>query len=89
MLNIDIEQGAIFYGKTKNRLNVIFDKSLRDETEELSKNFHNLIESNITPKPQYSSKCDNCSFKEICLPEIFSKKKTVKQYLSDVVAEQE
>jgi CRISPR-associated exonuclease Cas4 len=87
MMKISIPQGAIFYGKTRNRLNVEFDKNLREETIRLSKDFHSLIDSGETPKPEYSKKCDNCSFQEICLPRITGKNSTVKKYLRDIMNE--
>ena len=87
MLKIFIPKGAIYYGKTRNRLDVEFDESLRNETILLAKEFHSLIESGITPKPEYSKKCDNCSFKELCLPEIFGKEKSVKAYLQKIINE--
>ncbi|AKL98462.1 CRISPR-associated protein Cas4 [Endomicrobium proavitum] len=87
MLKIEIPSGAIFYGKTKNRLNVEFDNALREETINLAKDFHNLIESGITPKAQASTKCNNCSFKELCLPELTSGKKSAKKYLQSIVTE--
>ncbi len=87
MMNLEVPSGAIFYGKTRNRLDVVFDKDLRGKTSELALEFHHLIESKITPKPHYSSKCDNCSFKDICLPGALSGKKTVNQYLRDIIDE--
>jgi CRISPR-associated exonuclease Cas4 len=89
MMNIAIEKGAIFYGKTRKYLNVEFDKSLREETSFLAEEFHDLVSIKETPKPQYSKKCDNCSFKELCLPEIFSKQKSVKKYLEDIMNNEE
>jgi CRISPR-associated exonuclease Cas4 len=85
MLKVDIQKGAIYYGKTRNRIDVEFDRHLRSETTALAKEFHEFIESAITPKPKYSKKCDNCSFKELCLPKVFDRKKSVKQYLQGIV----
>ncbi len=85
MLKTPVPKGAIYYGKTRNRLDVEFDESLRNETTSLAKEFHNLIEGGITPKPKYSKKCDNCSFKELCLPEIFDRKKSVREYLKNII----
>jgi CRISPR-associated exonuclease Cas4 len=89
MMNITITQGAIFYGKTRSRLPVEFDKALREETIALSKEFHNLVKSGITPRAEYSKKCDNCSFKDLCLHEIINKRKTVRQYLQEVIEDEE
>jgi len=88
MLKTQITKGAIYYGKTRSRLDVDFDETLRNETIALSKEFHELVESGITPKADYSKKCENCSFKELCLPEIFDRKKSVKQYLQEAVKDQ-
>ena len=85
MLKISVPKGAIYYGKTRNRSDVDFGESLRNETILLSKEFHNLIESGLTPKPEYSKKCDHCSFNELCLPEIVGKRQSVKEYLKHIV----
>jgi len=84
MMNVKIEDGAIFYGKTRNRLNVKLDESLREETSYLAQEFHSLVGIGKTPKEEYSKKCDNCSLKELCLPEIFTKK-SVKKYLAEII----
>jgi CRISPR-associated exonuclease Cas4 len=78
MMNVTIENGAIFYGKTCNHLNIEFDGSLKEETFTLARKFHKLIDSRETQNPEYSKKYDNCSFKELRLPEIFARQKSVK-----------
>jgi CRISPR-associated exonuclease Cas4 len=78
MLNAEIKKGALFYGSTRRREDVVFDEVLRLETEEVSKKVHALIESGTTPKPDYSKKCKKCSLYEICLPKMSRK---VENYL--------
>ena len=73
MLNIEIREGALFYGQTRRREDVGFDEKLRRETEEAAKKVHELIESGITPKAEYSAKCKKCSLLELCLPKASSK----------------
>ena len=73
MLNIEILEGALFYGQTRRREDVVFDKALRTATEEAAKKVHELIESGITPKAEYSAKCKKCSLLELCLPKASSK----------------
>jgi CRISPR-associated exonuclease Cas4 len=85
MMNMKIEVGALFYGRTKNRLNVGFDELLRRETSYLAGEFHNLVNAGETPKEEYSKKCDNCSFKELCLPEVFNVKRSAKKYLQEII----
>ena len=87
MLGFHITEGALFYGRTKHRLDVIFDGSLRRETEVIALQTRDLIASGQTPHPSYSKRCDMCSLVEICLPKTMQKKRTVKGYISRMVNE--
>jgi len=84
MLGGNIPSGAIFYGQTRRRMEVVFDNVLRMETEETAKKVHELIESGITPKAEYSAKCKKCSLLELCLPKVSRK---ASKYLLSVVEE--
>ena len=88
MLGVDVTEGAIFYGKTRRRQDVIFDEQLRKETETTAKRFHELILSGRTPKPVYKPKCDNCSMYELCLPRTVEKARSINKYLKDALREQ-
>ena len=85
MLSVGVPEGALFYGKVRRRVNVAFDSDLRRKTEETAHRLHELIESRRTPLPVYSPACDNCSFEEICLPSALSGRKSVNQYLKEVI----
>ncbi|MFZ2633766.1 MAG: CRISPR-associated protein Cas4 [Desulfosalsimonadaceae bacterium] len=82
MLNVAIPNGALFYGKTRRRLDVVFDSRLRDKTEETARAVHALLESGITPEPVYAKKCDSCSLIAQCLPKTMGKHRSVKRYLA-------
>lgn len=82
MLSLKIEKGALFYGKTRRRLEVLFDSVLREETENAAKGVRLLIEAGITPQAEYSPKCDQCSLAGLCLPK---KEKDVSRYLEKAV----
>ncbi len=84
MLNVEIDSGALFYGKTRRRDEVVFDKALRIETEETAKKVHELIKSGMTPRPEFSKKCKSCSLVQICMPEICSKNNKASRYLSRI-----
>ena len=73
MLNVEIGEGSLFYGQTRRREDVVFDEALRAETENAARRVHELIESGITPKAEYSAKCKKCSLVELCLPKASSK----------------
>lgn len=89
MLNTEVPEGALFYGKTRHRLDVPFDAALRRETEETALRVHELIQSGQTPKAVCLPKCDNCSIVSLCLPKTLEKKTSVKDYLSRVIKDNE
>ena len=84
MMNVEIPEGALFYGKTRRRLDVRLDIALRQETEQAAERLHELFESRRTPKPVYAKKCDRCSFVNICLPKALGRNRSVDDYLSQV-----
>lgn len=89
MLGVEVPRGALYYGKTHRRQEVIFDQKLRQETEETAKRVHELIASGQTPKPIYEPKCGRCSLGQLCLPKTIERRRSVKSYLSSMVRENE
>ncbi|MCL4491533.1 MAG: CRISPR-associated protein Cas4 [Nitrospirae bacterium] len=85
MLNVEIKEGALFYGQTRRREDVIFDTALRQETEDTAKKVHELIKSGITPKAEYSKKCERCSLLEVCMPKTCGKARSVSKYLLSAI----
>jgi len=81
MLGIRVETGALFYGKTRRRLDVVFDDDLRNFTIRTSEELHDMISSGITPPPHYTKKCDTCSFLNLCLPKTIGKKRNVLSWI--------
>jgi len=84
MMNVEIPEGALFYGQTRRREDVKFDSPLRKETEEAARRLHELIAPGITPKAEYSKKCEHCSLVDLCLPKVSSK---ASNYLLKVIEE--
>nr|WP_319491467.1 CRISPR-associated protein Cas4 [uncultured Desulfobacter sp.] len=85
MLDISISSGALFYGKTRRRLEVAFDEALRQKTTAAAEQLHAMFESGITPPPEYAKKCDTCSFLSQCMPKAIEKKRTVAAWLNRMV----
>lgn len=81
MLNVSVPAGAIFYGRTRRRLDVTFDDTLRLETEETADKARQLISAGVTPPPVYEKRCKSCSLIEECMPKTIGKKPVVKRYL--------
>ncbi len=85
MLNVEIKEGALFYGQTRRREDVFFDTALRQETEDTAIKVHELIKSGITPKAEYSKKCERCSLLEVCMPKTCGKTRSVSKYLLSAI----
>jgi CRISPR-associated exonuclease Cas4 len=85
MLNVSIPNGALFYGKTRRRLDVAFDEKLRQKTEQTTSAVRELLEFGKTPEPEYSKKCDSCSLNAQCLPKTIGKRRSVKRYIEKAI----
>ncbi len=87
MLQAEVMEGALFYGKNRRRLEVLFNEDLRKETEETAEQLHQLFHSEKTPKADFEKRCKSCSFFGLCLPKTLAKKKKVDRYLDQVFTE--
>ena len=87
MLSVAIPAGALFYGETRHRLDVVFDEDLRRETEDTARRTNSLIASGRTPPPIYEKRCESCSLMADCLPKTIQKRRSVKAYLTRILGE--
>ncbi len=85
MLSVDVPMGALFYGKTRRRVDVVFDMELRRKTEDTARRLHELIGGGRTPLPVYTKVCDRCSFLDLCLPDTLEGRKSVRKYMDDLI----
>lgn len=69
MLDAAVPAGALFYGRTRRRLDVAFDDDLRRWTETACARLHALLGSGVTPPARREPKCESCSLLELCRPE--------------------
>ncbi len=87
MLAVEISEGALFYGQTRRREDIVFDSELRMETEDIARKVHALIMAGITPKSEYSKKCESCSLVQLCMPKICGRTRSVRNYLLTAMEE--
>lgn len=87
MLKADIPAGALFYGKTRHRLEVEFTRELREETLGAVVCLRPFMNAGLTPAPGYSKKCESCSLLSICMPKIIQNAVSVEQYIRQAVNE--
>ena len=85
MLGVKIPAGALFYGQTRHRLDVVFNEDLRRETEETARRVHELIASGKTPPPIYEKRCNSCSIMSECLPKTIQKRRSVSGYMAKMI----
>ncbi|MDF7800462.1 CRISPR-associated protein Cas4 [Pontiellaceae bacterium B1224] len=86
MLDVEIGEGAIFYGQPRRRQPVEFTPELRAETKETARRLHELMASGKTPSAEYiEKKCAACSLFETCMPQ---KHRSVSTYLKEALREE-
>lgn len=85
MLGRTVPAGALFYAQTRRRLEIDFDESLRQVTEQAAVRLHHLFASRITPKPVREPKCEQCSLLTVCLPD--APAASARRYLSRFLRE--
>lgn len=87
MLGVAISDGALFYGETRHRLDVVFDDALRSLTECTAQAVHALIAVGKIPSPEYSKACQSCSIMAECRPREFGGKVSARRWMEREIAE--
>lgn len=88
MFSTTISEGALFYGETRRRENIVFSKELRNEVKEIFQEMHQYYARGYTSKVKKSKACSLCSLKEICLPKL-ERAVSVSNYIAQVLKEDE
>ena len=74
MHSVAVPEGALFYGETRRRQVVVFDKDLRDLTLKTILACRDIVQTKTTPKADYNpKKCRACSLIDSCHPQNFGK----------------
>jgi CRISPR-associated exonuclease Cas4 len=74
MLSQSVEAGALFYGQTRRRKDVVFDASLRELTHRMIVDTRAMLASRRTPSARYEAKrCDRCSLIDLCQPHLLGR----------------
>lgn len=81
MLNIKIQKGYIYYGKSRRRFEVCFTEELLESVRKIIKEMRYYFEMRITPKPSYTKSCKSCSLYDLCMPRLSQKYKSVRDYI--------
>jgi CRISPR-associated exonuclease Cas4 len=70
MFKIPIESGALYFGKTKARINVRIDLDLRVKTLMAINEVRSMIQNGSLPPPAADRRCPKCSLIDACIPRV-------------------
>ena len=87
MRSCTILSGALFYGQTMHRLDVVFDEALRSKTVAAANGVHELFASGVTPPPEFGKKCRQCSLIDSCMPNVVDRSRSAGRYVRKLYSE--
>lgn len=70
MLGVAVPCGALYFGASRRRREVVFTPELRADTLAIGREILGMLESGHTPPPEPGAKCAECSLKALCMPEL-------------------
>ena len=76
-----VPRGAIFHHKSRRRREVLFTSDLRTEVEETVTAIRALLASKRLPPPVNDRRCEKCSLKEACMPQVLEEPSREKRLL--------
>jgi CRISPR-associated exonuclease Cas4 len=88
MLCCTIPRGYLYYHETRHRVAVNISTELRKQVMEMLNEMHQMYHRGYTPHVKRAKKCNACSLKHICLPEL-STVKSVRKYIEEYMTEED
>lgn len=82
MFDVDVPEGALFYGKTRRRTGVRFDAELRALTSRVAHDTRAMLRRGLTPPPVQMPGCRNCSLAPACRPARLEHPPSVQRWLA-------
>ena len=79
-----VPRGAIFHHKSRRRREVIFTPNLRTQVEEAVTAIRALLASKKLPPPVNDRRCEKCSLKEACMPQMLEARSREKRLLANL-----
>lgn len=86
MLSATVPAGALFFGKTRRRLDVPFGPELRRKTAEAAARMREVLEAPAAPLAEPGPRCSKCSLLNLCLPGTTSGQRSAKRHLARALA---
>ncbi len=70
MFGVTVEEGFIYHAASRRRRRVTFDANLRAETLQAIEAVRRLLAEGRVPAAVLAPRCDGCSLRSVCLPEL-------------------
>jgi len=86
MLETQVPEGAIFYGRMLRRTEVTFGSDLRQEVRQTAQRLHELVASGVTPRARKLPKCDRCSLIDLCLPRMTGSGRSAQAFFLEAIS---
>jgi CRISPR-associated exonuclease Cas4 len=72
MFATKVARGFIYHATSRRRREVTFDERLREKTERTIVAVREMLATGRVPAAELKPRCDGCSLREICMPELTS-----------------
>ena len=83
MMSQPVLEGALFYGTTRRRTEIVFDQGLRRITHDTIVATRAMLAAGRTPLADYAPRrCDACSLIELCQPRLLQRPISVRAWLA-------
>lgn len=69
MLQVEVPEGALYYGEKRRRTPMVFDQALRALTRQIATSARAMILEMRTPPAVHTRGCRRCSLEALCAPE--------------------
>ena len=87
MFSFNIQKAYIFYFKDRRREEVLLSETLREKVKKMLSEMHSYMDKKYTPAVKPSKNCNNCSLKNICLPNLHKEQSSVEAYINHYMEE--
>lgn len=74
MFGVSVPKGALFWHGSRERREIVFSDSMRLQVEGVAQQVIEMLEKRIVPPPVNDKRCEGCSLKESCLPDVIADK---------------
>jgi CRISPR-associated exonuclease Cas4 len=78
MLGVAVPLGAVYYGATRRRHEVLFDAALREHTIALITAVRSMLKTQRLPAAPNDTRCPNCSLIHACLPDVVGRRERLR-----------